>query len=98
MTKVPALESAALADAVSELAAHGAEWHDPSVFNDVYYGSILHAANTLGAELTGEQLHRWITAGLNPHGYRKREGHLADELSRWLVEHPEQLKSVFSMD
>lgn len=95
MTKVPAPDSAVLADAVSELAANGAEWRDPYVFNDVYYGSILHAANTLGAALTGKQLYRWIAAGLDPHGYRKREGHLIDELSRWLVAHPEHLKSVF---
>lgn len=95
IAKVPASDSAVLADAVSELAACDAEWRDPYVFNDVYYSSILYAANTLGAAVTGEQLYRWIAAGLNVHGYRKREGSRVDELSRWLVEHPEQLKSVY---
>ncbi|OEZ84996.1 hypothetical protein JAB6_18430 [Janthinobacterium sp. HH104] len=93
--KVPKTEAVILIDSICEMIARGARWDQDHSFNDLYCGAILHAACSLGADLTGDQLYHWIASGLNEHGYRAWEGSKTQELSKWLIEHPDQLKAVY---
>lgn len=93
--KVPETEVVILIDSICEIVAYAARWDQDHSFNDLYYGAILHAAASLASDLTGGQLYRWISCGLDEYGYSTWEGSKALELSKWLVEHPDQLKAVY---
>lgn len=94
-SKVPSTEVVLLVDLVCQMVIADEYWDESHMLSDLYYRSIQHASQQLGAQLTGEQLYRWISAGLDERGSRMTELFRSEELSQWLLVHPEKLKAVY---